>query len=80
MTHELKVWPEYFDAIWDGRKTFEFRDDDRGFEVGDILDLRAWDPAKSEYTGGRLLRRVTYLLRGTWGLPDGKVILALGMP
>lgn len=80
-THQLKVWPEYFDALWDGRKSFEFRDNDRGFEVGDLLDLRGWDPKAADYTGDMLLRRVTFLLQGpAFGLPEGKVILSLGTP
>ena len=34
-THDLKTWPEFFDAILDGRKTFEVRDTrDRDFAVG----------------------------------------------
>jgi len=79
--HELKIWPEHFDAIWEGRKTFEFRDNDRGFNVGDELVLRSWDPEMKEYTGDWLIRRITYVLEGpAFGLPPGKAILALGTP
>lgn len=79
MKHELKVWPEYFDAIISGAKTFEFRDNDRGFNVGDELVLRAWSPKTGDYIGLRTTRRVTYMLEGpAFGLPEGKVILALG--
>lgn len=78
-THELKVWPEYFSAIWHGRKTFEFRDNDRGFAVGDRLILCEWDPQTQKYTGDKLARSVTYTLEGpAFGLPEGKIILALG--
>lgn len=42
--HALKVWPEFFDAIESGEKTWEFRRDDRGFRVGDVLELKLWDP------------------------------------
>ena len=27
-THELKIYPKYFEAILDGKKTFEIRKDD----------------------------------------------------
>ena len=41
--HELKTWPQFFDSIVDGTKTFELRKDDRGFEVGDAVLLRECD-------------------------------------
>jgi hypothetical protein len=47
--HDLKVWTEFFDAILDGRKTFEVRNArDRCFAVGDVLRLREWTPAIGE--------------------------------
>lgn len=42
--HELKCWPESFEAIATGVKTFEIRKDDRGYRVGDYLLLREWKP------------------------------------
>jgi hypothetical protein len=46
MRHELKCWPPYFERLLDGSKTFEVRKDDRGYQTGDWLVLREWDPAK----------------------------------
>lgn len=43
-THDIKVHPQYFNAIADGSKPFEVRKDDRGYAVGDVLRLREWDP------------------------------------
>lgn len=52
--HELKVWPLFFEAIADGRKTFELRDNtDRWFHEGDRLILNEWDPDAERYTEGR---------------------------
>ncbi len=45
-THLLKTWPGPFAALLDGTKTFELRQDDRAYAVGDILVLAEWDPAK----------------------------------
>lgn len=60
--HELKVWPEYFDHLDSGAKTFEVRFDDRGFCPGDVLWLREWDPKTEDYTGRSCYRRSTYVL------------------
>lgn len=62
--HELKTWPNYFEPVLDGRKTFEVRYDDRGFQVGDILVLREWDPEEGLYTGRVVVFEVTYVLHG----------------
>jgi len=45
--HELKSWPAEFAAVAEGRKTFEIRKDDRGFEPGDIVVLREYLPGES---------------------------------
>ena len=50
MHHELKILPEYFDAVMDGRKTFEIRLDDRGYKEGDTVTLSEHDPAHG-FTG-----------------------------
>lgn len=72
-THDLKIWPEFFEAVCDGRKTFEFRDDDRDFEVGDTLLLREYVPPTwvndeveepAHYTGRSVRMTVTYILSG----------------
>jgi hypothetical protein len=47
--HSLKTNIVYWDAIKRGEKTFEIRRDDRGFQKGDILLLRKYDPEKGAY-------------------------------
>jgi hypothetical protein len=75
-THELKVVPEFFDAIDRGDKTFESRFDDRGFEVGDSLHLREWT-ADGGYTGRAITEGVAYILRGEqWGVMPGFACMA----
>ena len=92
-THNLKLVQPYFDAVADGTKTFEVREDDRGYEVGDTLRLREWETttrvveghdgylirvASDEYTGRELKREVTYILRGpAFGIEDGYVVMGI---
>lgn len=52
MIHELKTWPEFWDAVDRGEKTFEVRRDDRGFQVGDTLWLHRWQPEHGCQDGG----------------------------
>jgi hypothetical protein len=82
--HELKCWPEFFEGHIDKTKTFELRKDDRGFQVGDFLWLREWNPKENPpvYTNREALRKITGILHGSkcpvnWGLAKDYVILSL---
>jgi hypothetical protein len=75
MTHELKIWPRYFKAVLDGDKTFEIRKNDRGFGVGDTLDLQEFDPETKKYTGWCILRKITYIT--DYGQPEGQVVMGI---
>ena|SRR6187399_761433 len=79
--HELRTWPEYFQAILDGEKTFEYRKNDRDFRAGDTLLLREWNPDKILYTGRQIKVLAGYVLpSGQMGVPDGYVIISLLWP
>lgn len=60
-THELKTEPQYFQAVLDGRKRFEIRKNDRGFEEGDKLLLKEYDADVHVFTGRRVEVTVTYI-------------------
>ena len=77
--HDLKVWPEFWDNLESGRKTFEIRIDDRGFCLGDTLLLREWHPVTQVYTGREVRRTVTHLLRNWRGIQSGYVIMSLAV-
>lgn len=75
--HSLKTWPEYFNEIISGDKTFELRKNDRGFDEGDILKLCEYSPATG-YTGRECVKKVSYLmLGGAFGLDSGYCIMSL---
>jgi hypothetical protein len=76
----LKIWPEFYEAIERGEKTFEVRKDDgeQPFRVGDILHLREWLPKREAYTGRHMLVDVTYLIAGpAFGIERGFVCMAI---
>lgn len=78
VTHELKIWPNYFNAVISGRKTFEVRKNDRDFKEGDFLLLREWGPLSKIFTGRDCKVQVLYILQGgQWGIEEGYCILGI---
>lgn len=76
--HALKCWPEYYRAVAAGEKTFELRQNDRDFRVGDHLILCAYDPMEQRHLGPRTTCIITYVLPGgSFGLSEGWCILAI---
>lgn len=76
--HMLKIAPTFFEAVSTGKKTFEIRKDDRGFEVGDVLVLTEYDAEAGTYTGDVIIRPVIYVLRDFEGLAEGYVCMGIG--
>jgi len=78
MTHALKTWPEFFEAVAERGKTFEVRLFDRPFKVGETLLLQEFDPSTGQYTGDELERVITYILEGgKFGIEAGYVVMGL---
>lgn len=76
--HCLKTWPEIFKPMVSGIKTFDYREDDRGFKVGDALVLQEWDPKLEDYTGEMITVWIDYLMfGGQFGIPEGYVIMSV---
>ena len=73
MIHELKILPEYFEAVTSGRKQFETRRNDRNFKVGSQLILREWNGEK--YTGDSYKAEITYIT--DYAQQDGYVVLGI---
>jgi len=76
--HELKTWPGAFQDIVDGVKTFEVREDDRGFRLEDSILLREYHPTKKEYTGRSIDVVVTYIMPGgQFGIAEGHCVMGI---
>lgn len=74
---EKKIWPEFFEKVQAGEKTFELRKDEDDIQPGDMLILREY--RGGDYTGRSVSRRVTYVLRDAenFGLMKGYCIIAV---
>jgi uncharacterized protein YqfB (UPF0267 family) len=81
--HKLKTWPKFYQAIEEGRKTFEVRENDRGFRVGDTLRLFEFEPDTDDYTGRSIDVRVEYILEGEifprFGIAPGWVVMSISV-
>lgn len=79
MDHRLKTEKKFFNAVCDGKKTFEVRKDDRNFQVGDKLILEEWDNGQFQYAVCTVI--VTYILGREEDekqyVPEGYVILGI---
>jgi hypothetical protein len=81
-THELKTWPQYFQRLLSGEKTFEVRKDDRGYQAGDVLALQEFDKSgdhdrcederctTKRYSGRELRFRVGFIYQRAPGWLD----------
>ena len=85
--HDLKCAREPFGAVVRGLKKWEFRRDDRGFEVGHDVFLHELIHAPGASRGsaspgvpsGRYVEaRIIYLLRGPeFGIPEGFAVFSI---
>ncbi|WP_028983305.1 DUF3850 domain-containing protein [Sporolactobacillus terrae] len=57
--HKIKILPEYFKAVAEGRKPFEIRNNDRHYQEGDTVVLREW--AGEKYTGFQITKQVGFV-------------------
>lgn len=71
--HELKILPEYFEAVVSGDKRFEIRKNDRNYKKGDILRLNEYQDG--QYTGRFHVVEITYIT--DYAQQDGYVVLGI---
>jgi ASC-1-like (ASCH) protein len=63
MIFNKKIWPEYFELVLSGKKKFELRLNDFDVAEGDTLILEEWDPKTLQYTGRKIEKKVSYVLK-----------------
>lgn len=80
MLHELKIYENFADAIVCGDKTFEIRENDRGFQKGDRVKFMVLDRVYSASVYSHPLCEkvfeITYVING-WGLKNGFVVFGI---
>lgn len=79
MTHEIKILESFADAVLSGEKTFEVRENDRGYQKGDLIKFEVKDNHGFSVYGHDLEKQqyeITYVLSG-WGIKDGWVVFGI---
>lgn len=50
MNHNLKIWPQNYARVKDGSMLYQVRNNDRGFQYGDTVTLKEYDPEPTSKT------------------------------
>lgn len=61
MTIEKKTWPEFFEKVLSGQKTYDVRVADFKCSPGDTLVLKEYDPETKKYTGREITKKVGFV-------------------
>lgn len=56
MRHDIKIEASYIEAVLDGRKTFEVRFNDRGYNAGDTVVM-----TETEYPRRKVMATIGYV-------------------
>lgn len=80
MNHELRIKESFANAIVDGRKKFEVRWNDRGYQTGDTVTFNVYKDGEGVRATGHPIQgktyRIGYVLSG-WGLKNGYVAFGI---
>lgn len=84
--HSIKSQLGPFQEVWDGIKTFEWRENDRNYAVGDFLLLNEWNSESvlgedsefcGRFTGRIILAKVTSMLEEEFGVTKGYCVMSI---
>ena len=76
--HNLKILNDFADAVVMGDKTFEIRENDRGYQKGDYIKFQAIDKGgtPNQHYINEKLYLITFVMNG-WGIKNGYVVLGI---
>lgn len=72
MNHVIKILEDFADAVVSGEKTFEIRENDRGYQKGDYVVFKTIPGHPIE----QKVYKITYVING-WGLKNGYVAFGI---
>lgn len=79
--HVIKSWPENFEPMLRGEKTYEIRKgNDRIYEVGDFVQICEVYKASGGFTGRSVIRRITHVMNAGVLLPPDTWVFAIADP
>jgi len=75
--HELKLQLPFSDDVLSGRKNFEIRQNDRGYQCGDRVVFRTYDGMiRCHHSVDDEVFEITYVMSG-WGLKEDYVVFGI---
>lgn len=76
MAHEIKLEYQFQQPILEGKKTFEVRLNDRGYQKGDLVRFHVVNRKNVEEPIENELYEITYVLSG-WGIEANYVVFGI---
>lgn len=73
--HFIKTVQPHFEGRQNGLKTFEIRNNDRDYRVGDVLIERLWHEDEEGFVGPHLVSRVEYI--SSYAQKSGFIVMAV---
>lgn len=77
MTHDIKIWPEWFNMVIRRHKEFELRKAERPYAAGDTLRMKEFDPKTNTFTGRVGIARIQCVMSDMPGLLPGFVAMGI---
>lgn len=74
--HEIKLQREFQDAILNREKTFEVRENDRGYQKGDYVKFHVTNRRNVDEPLDHKVYEITYVLSG-WHIEPGYVVFGI---